>query len=256
MKPDPQKVETGLGHKREACGCGSMRRCLDCIQDDNVRRAAEEEGSLVLPHYRCPDHKDYRTYQDLLLKFANWSVVITTIMTVPVLWPLISIANNLNVNLVNVFAFCGIIINGAVLPLSMGIAWDRASPRGLMVGAVGGSLIGMLAWLLTAVGQGSLTLDSAVSKDALIAGNVVALLASGLICFVVSKMTGGGTFDWTKTLRIDNPLTPWMARYERELGVKESARYADVPNPDYMHSIFKVSRVWISSAFQSLPLLT
>ena len=65
-------------------------------------------------------HKDYRVYQvqthntkvsfetgnlvqDALLKFSDWAIVGTTILSVPIVWPLTAVANTLDLDLVAIF---------------------------------------------------------------------------------------------------------------------------------------------------------
>ena len=46
------------------------------------------------------------------------------------------------------------------------------------------------------------------------------MLVSGLVAVIVSKIKDGDEkFGWKKTLSINNPLTPWIANYEKELKV-------------------------------------
>ena len=65
-----------------------------------------------------------------------------------------------------------------------------------------------------------LTLASSTGTDTLLAGNITAMLVSGLVVIIVSKVKGGDEkLGWKKTLSINNPLTPWIANYESELKV-------------------------------------
>ena len=93
------------------------------------------QGQLHKPHFTCPVHKDYRVYQvqthsskvwfenphkikahnpkvwfetgnllqDALLKFSDWAIVGTTILSVPIVWPLTAVANTLDLDLVAIF---------------------------------------------------------------------------------------------------------------------------------------------------------
>ena len=66
-----------------------------------------------------------------------------------------------------------------------------------------------------------MTLASATSSDTLLAGNITAMLVSGVVAVVVSKVKGGDEkFGWNKTLEINNPLTPWIRSYENNLKVE------------------------------------
>ena len=70
--------------------------------------------------------------QDMLLKFANWCVVATTILTVPVIWPLTSLANNLDLDLIGIFKLFVIPVNSGWVPLSL--IWSGASALGIITG--------------------------------------------------------------------------------------------------------------------------
>ncbi len=48
----------------ELCSCPSAHNCEGC-KSDNAARAASK--SLVKPHFTCPVHKDYKSYQVKLL---------------------------------------------------------------------------------------------------------------------------------------------------------------------------------------------
>ena len=44
-----------------------MLNCELCKKDDKIRiKASEAKETLVLPHYSCSIHKDYRVYQVFL----------------------------------------------------------------------------------------------------------------------------------------------------------------------------------------------
>ena len=107
-----------------------------------MRTKALLSGRLVPPHYSCETHTEYRRYQDELLKFANWCVLVVAVLTVPVIWPLSAVGSNLNINLIPIFTFCGIIINSATVPLGLGIAWPGANSVVLIAGCLGGSAVG------------------------------------------------------------------------------------------------------------------
>ena len=72
--------------------------------------------------------------QDKLLKFANWCVVLTTIVTVPIIWPLTSLANNLDLDLITIFKLFVIPVNSGWVPLSLAIIWSGATSLGIIAG--------------------------------------------------------------------------------------------------------------------------
>ena len=234
--------------KEEVCECASMRRCTACILDDTKREKAKEKGKLVLPHYTCSIHKEYRAYQKSLLQFANWCVVITTITTVPIIWPLTSIANSFDLSLANVVIICGILINSGWVPMALAILWKGTSSTGLTAGCVTGLILGGLAWLITALQQeAGITLASGASENPLLFGNITSLLSSLIITVLVSMLNKKNheVENPDKSLTIINPLTPWIANYENDLNVTEGARYIDTPDFQTIWDAFK--KWWLVS---------
>ena len=63
-------------------------------------------------------------------------------------------------------------------------------------------------------------LFSTGSEEAMLAGNVVAIVSGGVICIVISVVkTWGSPPDpeevWERTRDIDNPLSPWTEAYAK-----------------------------------------
>jgi hypothetical protein len=125
-------------------------------------RDAKEAGQLHKPHFTCATHKDYRVYQDELLKFSDWAIVLTTILAIPIIWPLTAIANNLDLDLVAIFKLFAIPVNSGWVPLCLAICWPAASSVGIIAGlyfasscqpvvpgAISGLLGGLLVWLIS-----------------------------------------------------------------------------------------------------------
>ena len=67
----------------------------------------------------------------------------------------------------------------------------------------------------------------------MLTGNVVAIIAGGVICAVVSYATHSKDMEeeeiWNITKDIDNPLTPWTQLYKEELDLQLTGRYHDRP---------------------------
>ena len=116
-------------------------------------RDAAQAGQLHKPHFTCPVHKDYRVYQELLenltnceyetffiqdelLKFSDWAIVGTTILSVPIVWPLTAVANTLDLNLVAIFKLFIIPVNSGWVPLTLAITWASASSTGIIAGSI------------------------------------------------------------------------------------------------------------------------
>ena len=54
-------------------------------------------------HYSKVWFEDGNLLQDALLKFSDWAIVGTTILSVPIVWPLTAVANTLDLDLVAIF---------------------------------------------------------------------------------------------------------------------------------------------------------
>ena len=107
------------------------------FQQDLVVRA--QSSSVVKPHYTCSVHKEYKEYQEHLLNYKNWCIVICTFLSVP----LCLFCWTVNLNLAWTYYFTGILISSSVVPIAMSITWARATASGLMSGVVGGCVLGL-----------------------------------------------------------------------------------------------------------------
>jgi hypothetical protein len=81
---------------------------------------------LVKPHFECPVHKDYKTYQELLLGYKNWCIVIGTLLIVP----LCLFGWAVDLNLAWTYYFTGTLVSSSVVPIALSILWARATSKG------------------------------------------------------------------------------------------------------------------------------
>ena len=67
----------------------------------------------------------------------------------------------------------------------------------------------------------------------MLTGNVVAIIAGGVICCLVSYATFSGEMAeeeiWNLTKDIDNPLTPWTELYLEDLDLPQPERHHERP---------------------------
>ena len=88
----------------------------------------------------------------------------------------------LGLNLGWVYLFMGIVIGSAVIPLWNMMTWDKASGEGAVIAAWSGLVLAILTWLIgCAIQSGSITIDNLGKSEVMLAGNLVAILSSGLI---------------------------------------------------------------------------
>merc|ERR1712126_194417 len=124
----------------ELCTCQSADKCAEC-KADNEKRARTK--SLVKPHYTCTTHGDYKEYQETLLNYKNWCIVITTFFSIP----LCLFCWAVNLNLTWTYYFTGILIASSVVPIATSILWARTTSYAVIAGVVGGAVAGMSVWL-------------------------------------------------------------------------------------------------------------
>merc|ERR1711963_1152959 len=64
----------------EVCSCPSAEGCEAC-NEDSVARA--RTLNVVKPHYTCQAHGAYKEYQEHLLNYKNWCIVLCTFLSIP-----------------------------------------------------------------------------------------------------------------------------------------------------------------------------
>lgn len=95
-----------------------------------------------------------------------------------------------------VYLFMGIMIGSAVMPIAFSITWKNCSTAGAVSGAIGGLIAAIITWLAVAKSMtGVLTIDSLGGDFPMLAGNVVAIGFSGLLCVVISLIKPQN-YDW------------------------------------------------------------
>jgi len=247
------------GEENELCDCKSTANCEDCA-NDAIARA--KSTSIVKPHYTCPTHKDYKEYQEHLLNYKNWCIVLCTFLSVP----LCLFCWAVNLNLAWTYYFTGILISSSVVPIAMSIMWARATSTGLICGVVGGCVSGMTCWLSYAsTFPGGLSLATFVKNTGeempMLVGNIVAIGFGAIFCIVVTfitrwKMTPEiEEAEWEKTRDIDNPLSPWVAKYKGELNLDDGENFHDRPPLEIVIRKFRAAKITAYSAAVLFTLL-
>jgi len=93
----------------------------------------------------------------------------------------------MGLNLGWVYMFMGTAIGSAVVPLWNLLMWKDANAVGAVVGAWGGMALAVCTWLIVASAQsGEITVDTLGKLEPNLAGNIVAIVSSGLIHVVFS----------------------------------------------------------------------
>jgi len=94
-----------------------------------------------------------------------------------------------------VYLMMGIFIGSAVMPVAFVLTWKDASATGAIAGAVIGQICAMITWIVCATFErdangkhGTVDLLTLGGNYPMLAGNVMAIGMSGIVCAVVSKM--------------------------------------------------------------------
>jgi hypothetical protein len=94
----------------------------------------------------------------------------------------------------------GNFIGSAVFPVAFALTWKRCSALGAIAGCWCGLGLSMLAWCLAAqtskLGKGLVNVDTLGDDLPSLAGNLVALFSSPIICVIISLMAPQKDFEW------------------------------------------------------------
>ncbi|CAG5131507.1 unnamed protein product [Candidula unifasciata] len=230
-----------LANPRDKCVCISMTFCTSCHQDTKARN---ECLRAIKPDYRCPCHGSYRVYNDYLGHLTRWTVIWTTMAVIPFTIILYTIQASLGW----VYLFMGILNGSAVIPITLTMFWERLTCEGMISGTIGGTIIALCVWLgVASTYEGGLSdwWNSTGQELAMLSGNLAAILAGGLITVVVSLVRNirfdpsTGVEIWETTRDIDNPLSPWMEKYQRKLNLYGSHRLENRPSLQEVQKAFK-----------------
>jgi len=114
------------------------------------------------------------------------------------------ILNEIGLNLGWVYLFMGICIGSAVVPLWNMMTWKDANATGAILGAWCGLVGAVVVWFIAAsIQSGEISIKSLGKNEPMLAGNLMAILSSALIHFVVSTMAPQD-FDWKE---FENKIT-------------------------------------------------
>ena len=226
------------------CNCPSAKNCEQCKEDSKNR--ADSEG-LVKPQYTCNVHGAFKTYQEVLLNYKNWCIVICTLLSIP----LCLFCYAVGLDLGWTYYFTGILIASSVVPISMSILWARATSKGMISGVVGGCLSGIIVWLSYAsTYEGGLSdfVKNTGEDYPMLAGNLTSLIVGAIMVVAVSILTRRSMTkkeveeEWEKTREIDNPLSPWVQIYKGELNLEEGDCFYEKPPLDLVIQKFKTAK--------------
>ncbi|CAM9958423.1 unnamed protein product [Choristocarpus tenellus] len=112
------------------------------------------------------------------------------------------VLNEIGLNLGWVYLFMGVVIGSAVIPVSMALTWKQCTAKAAIAGAVLGQICGIIAWLVaTAALYTDINVDNTGKNYPMLSGNLVSILFSGFVTYMVSK-ANPDNYDWSTTKEI------------------------------------------------------
>lgn len=104
----------------------------------------------------------------------------------------------IGLNLGWVYLFMGVVIGSAVIPMWNLVNTERASATGAVLAAWGGMLLGLTGWLAAAkIHGGGISVATLGADPVMLAGNVISIVASGIIHWVHSTFIDRWVFDFS-----------------------------------------------------------
>ncbi|KAF9357959.1 hypothetical protein BGX26_002751 [Mortierella sp. AD094] len=124
------------------------------------------------------------------------------------------------------YSLMGVLISSAVLPVTFSLLWKKQNATAAIVAPVAGLFISITAWLVCAkLYSGEVTLATTSTDQAMLAGNLAALISGGVISAVISWIKPDNyTFEATRSLRQvtdDMVGTPESNNSSEEVGASE-----------------------------------
>ncbi len=81
-----------------------------------------------------------------------------------------------------VYMAMGIFVSGAVIPVTLGLLWKRATNEGAFYGALSGLICGVTVWIISAkIMFGEISIDSLGQLQSMFFGNITVFIVSGII---------------------------------------------------------------------------
>lgn len=124
------------------------------------------------------------------------------------------------------YSLMGVLISSAVLPVTFTLLWKKQNVTAACVAPIGGLVISITAWLVCAkLYSGEINLATTGTDQAMLAGNLGALLGGGLISVVLSLIKPDDyTFEATRSLKQvtdDTVSTPTSNNSSEDISIEE-----------------------------------
>nr|WGU51206.1 DUR3-like urea transporter subtype A1 [Theodoxus fluviatilis] len=226
------------------CKCSDAVTCNACLDDQAASSSQHESFSMRRP-YQCPTHGQFRHYQDFLIEFKNWCIVLVTIGIVPL--GLVVFASEIDLNWI--FYVGAIVTIPCFPPVLLSILWVKATGKGLIAGSLSGLVLGVTATLAAASqykdGLNNFLINT-VQDHAILAGTCTSFGASLFISVIGSllshRISGpeAEKLEWLKMYDIDNPLHPWELNFREDL---KGFQYEGRPSFQQMSQAFRSAKL-------------
>ncbi|KIV97517.1 hypothetical protein, variant 1 [Exophiala mesophila] len=166
----------------------------------------------------------YDLYREYINKSATNAQMMKANHIVVVLWAifLASIDTafvHIGLDLNFLFYLMAVSTSGAVFPIGLLMCWTRLNKTGAILGVIGGLVMGMVGWLVTAVTtQGSITITTLTDSKVILAGSLSAL-GTGAIIPIMFSLIKPASFDFELTraigrgVAVKEPPTPSNASH-------------------------------------------
>jgi len=160
----------------------------------------------------------YDVYREYFNKAASGAQMIKVTRIVVVAYSILSgvfaiILLNFKLSLGWVYLAMGIIIGSAVFPIAMALVWKKVSRVAAITSVCVGCPLAIMTWMITAatLNDGVIDLKTTGQDYPMLAGNLVALFSSAIMCTVLTHIFPDD-FDWTNfrtipSLEVDDSAT-------------------------------------------------
>ncbi|KAG2496328.1 hypothetical protein HYH03_005559 [Edaphochlamys debaryana] len=144
----------------------------------------------------------YDIYKPYINKNADGKSMMMLQRAMVVVYAIISgvvavILLKLEVSLGWVYLFMGIVIGSAVFPIACSLTWSKVSATAAVASALITTPLAIMTWLITAakLNGGTINLDTTGQDYPMLAGNLVALFFSMILCIILSHIFPQN-YDW------------------------------------------------------------
>lgn len=137
--------------------------------------------------------------------------------------------NKAGISLGWMYLAMGVLIGSAVIPIAFLLLWRKANAVGAIAGSIVGCVVGIITWLsVTKVEYGRVNLHTTGKNAPMLAGNLVSILAGGLI-HAACSLVWPQNYDWETTKSIS------MVEKDK----------IDLPTEEFKEEKLKKAKTWI-----------